>query len=163
MGGDSGGNLAAAVALHATTSGLKKPAFQFLLYPAVDATTRRRSRDLFGNGFLLSDRDMDWFIDHYLPDVERRREPQLSVLLAEDFTGLPPAYVVTAGFDPLRDEGEEYARQLAKAGVPVISRRFEDLIHGFINMRPIGGRFQEAMCEIAGTLRAALLLQRTGQ
>ncbi|KEI43662.1 MAG: alpha/beta hydrolase [Saccharopolyspora rectivirgula] len=164
VGGDSaGGNLAAAVALHATTSGLKKPAFQFLLYPAVDATTRRRSRDLFGNGFLLSDRDMDWFIDHYLPDVERRREPQLSVLLAEDFTGLPPAYVVTAGFDPLRDEGEEYARQLAKAGVPVISRRFEDLIHGFINMRPIGGRFQEAMCEIAGTLRAALLLQRTGQ
>ncbi|MEV0704224.1 alpha/beta hydrolase [Saccharopolyspora sp. NPDC050389] len=161
VGGDSaGGNLAAAVALHATRSGPAKPVFQLLIYPAVDATTRRRSRELFSNGFLLTDGDMDWFMDHYLPEEAARHDPRLSVLLAEDLSGLPTAHVVTAGFDPLRDEGEEYARRLAEAGVPVIARRFPDLIHGFVNLRPIGGRFQEALFEIVGTLRAGLELQK---
>jgi acetyl esterase len=161
VGGDSaGGNLAASVALHATRAGLTKPVFQLLIYPAVDATTRRRSREIFGNGFLLTDGDMDWFMDHYQPDVDARKDPRLSVLLAEDLSGLPAAYVVTAGFDPLRDEGEAYAQRLAKAGVPVVVRRFPDLLHGFANLRPIGDRFQEALFEIVGTLRAGLALQR---
>ncbi|MEV0053801.1 alpha/beta hydrolase [Saccharopolyspora shandongensis] len=161
VGGDSaGGNLAASVALHATRSGSAKPVFQLLIYPAVDATARRRSRELFANGFLLTDGDMDWFMNHYVPEEDVRHDPRLSVLLAEDLSGLPTAHVVTAGFDPLRDEGEEYARRLAEAGVPVIARRFPDLIHGFANLRPIGGRFQEALFEIVGTLRAGLELQK---
>jgi acetyl esterase len=161
VGGDSaGGNLAASVALHATRSGLPKPVFQLLIYPAVDATTRRRSRELFANGFLLTDGDMDWFMNHYVPEVTARHDPRLSVLLADDLSGLPAAHVVTAGFDPLRDEGEAYAQRLADSGVPVISRRFPDLIHGFANLRPIGGRFQEALFEIVGTLRAGLELQK---
>ncbi|PKW13760.1 alpha/beta hydrolase [Saccharopolyspora spinosa] len=162
VGGDSaGGNLATSVALHATRSGLVKPVFQLLIYPAVDATTRRRSRELFGKGFLLTDGDMNWFMDHYAPDLDVRHDPRLSVLLAEDLSGLPAAHIVTAGFDPLRDEAEAYAQRLADAGVPVIARRFPDLIHGFANLRPIGGRFQEALFEIVGTLRAALSLQKT--
>lgn len=162
VGGDSaGGNLAAAVAQHATRNAWSKPVLQLLLYPAVDATTRRRSRDLFGNGFLLTDTDMDWFMDNLAPDVEMRDDPRLSVLLAEDLSGLPTAYVVTAGFDPLRDEGERYAQQLSEAGCPVVHRRFADLIHGFVNMRQLGGRFHEAMVEVAGTVRAALQLEGT--
>ncbi|CAL99639.1 acetyl esterase [Saccharopolyspora erythraea NRRL 2338] len=160
VGGDSaGGNLAAVVAYHAARSGLPKPSLQLLLYPAVDATKRRRSRELFGEGFLLTDRDMDWFMDHYAPDVGERGDDRLSVLLAEDLTGLSPAYVVTAGFDPLRDEGRAYAERLAEDGVPVIERCFDDLIHGFASLRRAGGRFGEAMFEIAGTLRAALALR----
>lgn len=159
VGGDSaGGNLAAAVAVHATHSELPQPAFQLLVYPATDATVRRRSRELFGNGFVISDHDMDWFLDHYLSDVQHKADPTLSVLLNEDLSGLPPAYVVTTGFDPLRDEGEAYAKKLTEAGVPVIARRFSDLTHGFLNLRIPGTRFQEALFEIAGTVRAVLAL-----
>ncbi|MCI2422011.1 alpha/beta hydrolase [Saccharopolyspora sp. K220] len=161
VGGDSaGGNLAASVALHATRSGLPKPVFQLLIYPATEGVTRHRSRELFGNGFLLTDHDMDWFMDHYVPDLDARQDPRLSVLRADDLSGLPPAYVVTAGFDPLRDEAEAYAKRLADAGVTVLSRRFPDLIHGFANLRTIGNRFQEALFEIVGTLRAGLELQK---
>lgn len=159
VGGDSaGGNLAAAVAQHATRTDIKKPVLQALLYPAVDASVRRHSRELFGEGFLLTDGDMDWFMDQYQPDRGERGDPRVSVLLAEDLTGLPPAYVVTAGFDPLRDEGEEYVRRLAEAGVPVISRRFPDLMHGFLNLYGAGGRFQEALFEIIGSIRTGLAL-----
>ena len=160
VGGDSaGGNLAAVVSYHASRFEQVKPVFQLLIYPAVDATTRRRSRELFGNGFLLTDSDMDWFMDHYAPEVGERGDHRLSVLLAEDLSGLPPAYVVTAGFDPLRDEGQAYAQRLREAGVPVVDRCFTDLIHGFINLRQAGSRFQEAMVEIVGTLRAGLALR----
>ncbi len=159
VGGDSaGGNLAAVVAQQATRAGIKKPVLQMLIYPAVDASVRRRSRELFGNGFLLTDGDMDWFMNSYQPDVTRRGDPRVSVLLADDLGDQPPAYVVTAGFDPLRDEGEEYVRRLREAGVQVVHRRFDDLIHGFANLLGAGGRFQEAMFEIVGSLRAALAL-----
>lgn len=159
VGGDSaGGNLAASVAYQTSRSGGPRPAFQLLIYPAVDATARRRSREIFGNGLLLTDEDMTWFMDHYVPEVADRSDERLSVLLAEDLSGLPPAYVATAGFDPLRDEGEEYARRLAEAGVPVVARRFDDLIHGFANLRQAGTRFTEACSEIAGALRTGLAL-----
>ncbi|TDD08145.1 alpha/beta hydrolase [Saccharopolyspora terrae] len=161
VGGDSaGGNLAAAVALQTTRSGEQKPVMQLLLYPAVDATRRRRSRELFGNGFLLTDHDMTWFMDQYSPVESERGDPRLSVLLADDLTELPTAYVVTCGFDPLRDEGEAYAKALSDAGVPVVARRFPDLIHGFANIRPVGHRFEEALFEIVGTVRAALDLRK---
>ncbi|WP_181188325.1 alpha/beta hydrolase [Actinopolyspora mortivallis] len=159
VGGDSaGGNLAAVVAQHALANGLKSPVLQFLLYPAVDASTRRRSRDLFGNGLLLTDEDMDWFMDMYQPDRDARTDPRLSVLLNGELEGLAPTVLVTAGFDPLRDEGEEYGRRLAEAGVPVVSRRFPDLIHGFANLFGASPRLREAMFETVGHLRAGLAL-----
>jgi acetyl esterase len=160
VGGDSaGGNMAAVVSLEETREGTR-PLFQLLLYPAVDATKRRRSRELFGEGFLLTDSDMDWFLDHYHPDRTKRDDPRLSVLLADDLSGLPPAHVVTGGFDPLRDEGEAFAARLVEAGVPVITRRYSDLIHGFASLRQVSTRFHEALSEIVGTVRAGMALGR---
>lgn len=157
VGGDSaGGNLAAVVAQDTTRRGAAAPAFQLLFYPGVDATVRRRSRELFGRGFFLTDEHMTWFLDHYAPPEADRTDPRLSPLLAEDLSGLPPTYVATAGFDPLRDEGEAYAQRLAEAGVPVALSRQADLIHGYVNFLGIGRRFTEATAEAAGALRVGL-------
>ncbi|GAA2599999.1 alpha/beta hydrolase [Actinomadura fulvescens] len=156
VGGDSaGGNLAAVVGRTAEPA----PAFALLFYPATDLSGHRRSRELFAEGFYLTDPDMTWFSDHYIPQ-ERRTEPNASPLLADDLGGFPPTYLATAGFDPLRDEGEEFAHRLADAGVPVVLRRHEDLIHGFANMGALGGRFAEAVSEAAGALRMGLAMAR---
>ncbi|KOX32502.1 alpha/beta hydrolase [Saccharothrix sp. NRRL B-16348] len=161
LGGDSaGGNLAAVTALHA---GEVKPVFLLLFYPAVDASVRRRSRELFGNGFFLTDEKMDWFLDHYAPAREAHTDPRLSVLLAEDLSGLPPTYLATAGFDPLRDEGEAFAEKLARQGVPVVLRRYEGLFHGYANILGVGGVFREAVAEAVGSLRTGLALANTRQ
>jgi acetyl esterase len=159
VGGDSAGaNLAASVCVQATKNG-SRPVFQLLFYPTTDSTTRRRSRDLFADGFFLTDDDMTWFLDHYCPDIETRSDPRISVLLAEDLRGLPPAYVATAGFDPLRDEGNAYADRLREAGVPVVKRQHDDLIHGFVSFLNLGTRFREAVSEAAGALRTGLALR----
>lgn len=161
VGGDSaGGNLAAVVAQHATREG-RAPAFQLLLYPAVDGTRRRRSREIFGDGFFLTDENITWFLDHYAPADVDRSDPKLSPLLTPDLRGLPPAYVATAGFDPLRDEGEAYAERLAAAGVPTALRRHADLIHGFANFLALGRRFPEAVSEAAGALQVGLSRSET--
>ncbi|MFE0511271.1 alpha/beta hydrolase [Streptomyces sp. NPDC058964] len=157
VGGDSaGGNLAAVTAQLATRRGGPAPAFQLLFYPATDASRHRRSRALFADGFFLTSADMDWFADHYAPESVDRTDPRLSPLLAADLTGLPPAYIATAGFDPLRDEGEAYARSLSEAGVTVALSRQPDLFHGYVNFLGIGRRFREATAEAAGALRLAL-------
>ena len=154
MGGDSaGGNLAAAVCLAARDGGGPAPAFQLLLYPAVDLTRRRPSRDLFADGLQLTDTDIEWYRGQYLPDEADLQNPLASPLLAESLEGLPPAYVATAGFDPLRDEGEDYARALPAAGVPASCRRHEGLVHGFANYTRIVPAAREAMLETAGALR----------
>ncbi|MFD7658574.1 alpha/beta hydrolase [Actinosynnema sp. NPDC059797] len=161
LGGDSaGGNLAAVTALGA---GEVKPVFLLLFYPAVDASVRRRSRDLFGRGFFLTDEKMDWFLDHYAPSRESHTDPRLSVLLAEDLSGLPPTYLATAGFDPLRDEGEAFAAKLAEQGVPVVLRRHPGLFHGFANILGVGGVFREAVAEAVGSLRTGLALANARQ
>ena len=160
VGGDSaGGNLAAVVCLDALRLGGPRPVFQLLFYPATDPSVRRRSRDLFGDGFFLTDDDMTWFIDHYCPDVSARTDPRVAVLLAEDLRGLPPAYLATAGFDPLRDEGNAFADRLREAGVPVVKRQHDDLIHGYVNFISLGSRFREAVSEAAGALRTGLALR----
>jgi acetyl esterase len=160
IGGDSaGGNLAASVCLRSMEAGGQRPVFQLLFYPATDATTRRRSRDVFAEGFFLTDDDMTWYLDHYCPDLEQRHDPRISVLLAEDLRGLPPAYIATAGFDPLRDEGNAFADRLREAGVPVVKRQHDDLIHGFVNFVNLGTRFREAVSEAAGALRTGLALR----
>jgi acetyl esterase len=156
VAGDSaGGNLAAVVSQLASRDGGPAPSVQLLIYPVVDFTTRRRSRELFGEGFLLSNREMDWFEDNYLgPERAQAGDPRASPLLADDLSGLPPALIVTAAFDPLRDEGEEYARALRKAGTPVLLRRFPGLIHGFIGAVGVSRICQDAVVEIAGATRA---------
>lgn len=162
VGGDSaGGNLAAVVAQQTTQRGGPAPTLQVLIYPEVDFTVRRRSRQLFAEGFFLSDDDMNWFEGHYVPEGTDKGDPRLSPLRSLDLTGLPPAYIVTAGFDPLRDAGEAYAGALEQAGVPVVLRRHEDLIHGFLNFTELGARFREATLEIASALRTGLALART--
>ena len=164
LGGDSaGGNLAAVTALRAAQAGGPTPVFLLLLYPAVDASTRRRSRELFGNGFFLTDAKMDWFRDHYAPDAESWVDPRLSVLLADGLSALPPTYLATAGFDPLRDEGEAFAAKLTEAGVPVVLRRYEGLFHGYANVLGVGGIFREAVSEAVGALRTGLALANARQ
>jgi acetyl esterase len=156
VGGDSaGGTLAATTAIAAAREGLPLT-FQLLIYPAADMTTKTESRHMFGRGFYLTDEFMDLAKAHYLPDGSRWADPEVSPLLGDVPSGLAPAYVVTAGFDPLRDEGEAYARKLAEAGVEVELRRFPDQIHGFINVLSAGRTTRAATAEIAARLGAGL-------
>jgi acetyl esterase len=157
VGGDSGGgNLAAVTCVLARDSGGPRPAMQLLLYPSTDATGGQRSRQLFAEGFMLTTADLEWFEGHYLPDPAAREDPRVSVLRAEDLSGLPPAFVVTAGFDPLRDEGEAYAERMREAGVPVALRRHAGLIHSFANMTAVSRTARAAMLEVSGALRMGL-------
>ncbi|WP_410637265.1 alpha/beta hydrolase [Amycolatopsis sp. lyj-346] len=157
VGGDSaGGNLAAVTAQQAVRRGGPVPAFQLLIYPATDFARRYRSQDLFAEDLFLTDVHMKWFEGHYVPEGTDLTDPRLSPLHAADLSDLPPALVVTAGFDPLRDEGEAYAEKLREAGVDVALRRHDDLIHGFINFTGVGTRFREALAETAGALRQGL-------
>jgi acetyl esterase/lipase len=156
VGGDSaGGNLAAVVAQQSRGGG-PQPAFQLLIYPVTDYGAELPSRHLFARGYLLTERDIEWYRSNYLGSEDDARDPRVSPLLAEDLDGLPPAYVATAGFDPLRDEGEEYARRLRDAGVPVTLRRFPGTVHGFVNMVGLGERFLTPLREIAAALRWGL-------
>ena len=157
VGGDSaGGNLAAVVSLLARAGGGAMPAMQLLIYPPTDSAGDLPSRRLFANGFMLTKGDMDNFESHYLPPGTDATDPRVSILLAPDLEGLPPAYVTTAGFDPLRDEGEAYALRMREAGVQVALRRHPGLIHGFANMTAISRSSLAAMLEIAGALRMGL-------
>ncbi|MGS0688565.1 alpha/beta hydrolase fold domain-containing protein [Nakamurella sp. GG22] len=159
MGGDSaGGNLAAVVTHLAVRAGRPAPAFLLLFYPACDAAHRSPSRHLFAKGFFLTEADVDWFCDKYLPAGVDRSDPRASILLAPDLSGMPAGYLVTAGFDPLRDEGEMFAHRLREAGARMTLRREPDLIHGFASMIGISGRSREAVAQAAGALRVGLTL-----
>jgi acetyl esterase len=157
VAGDSaGGNLAAVVSQLARDAGGPCPAAQLLIYPATDLSTKRASVKLFSTGFFLTERDMDWYKSHYAPDRSLWLDPRTSPLLAESLRGLPPAIVATAGFDVLRDEGEEYARRLKDAGVRVELRRIAGQIHGFANATGVSPAARSAMQGIAGALRGLL-------
>ena len=163
VAGDSAGaNLAAVVCRLARDEGGPTPAFQVLIYPVIDLSAKRRSHELFGEGFFLTSEEMDWYRGHYLASEQDRTDPRASPILVADLSGLPPALLVTAGFDPLRDEGEDYATRLREAGVEVRLRREPDLVHGFISAVGLGGRAREAGLEIAAALRTALA-QGAGQ
>ncbi len=157
VGGDSaGGNLAAGAAIAAALEGLPL-AFQLLVYPLTDATHETRSMDLFADlGLYLTRGYIDVAESSYLPDLRDRTDPRVSVLFEKIPEGLAPAYLATAGFDPLRDEGEAYARLLSEAGVPVELRRFPDLIHSFFNVLGPSRRNRAAVAEMAVRLGAAL-------
>ncbi|NMO05133.1 alpha/beta hydrolase [Gordonia sp. TBRC 11910] len=134
VAGDSaGGNLAAVVCQQVRGDDVV-PRHQLLIYPVTDLVGATASHDEFATGFFLTKSEMDWFTDQYVPDVGQRTDPRASPLRATDLTGLPPAHVVVAGFDPLRDEGIAYADALRAAGVPVTFERAGGMIHGFVNM-----------------------------
>ncbi len=159
VGGDSaGGNLSAVVCHLLIRAGEQAPVFQLLLYPATDGAGEYRSRELFSDGFFLTEAQMAWFSAQYIGDADPL-DTRLSILRAEDLTGLPPALVITAGFDPLRDEGEAYAAALREAGNRVALRRFPGLIHGFANAATVSRVSRDALIEVAGATRALLSIE----
>lgn len=158
VGGDSaGGLLSVTTAIQAAEAGLPM-AFQLLIYPAVDFLTRTRSKELFGGGgFFLTDEGMDRLTGWYFPDAAAKSEPLGSPGQRADLpAGLAPAFVATAGFDPLRDEGEAYADFMRKSGVEVEAKRYPSMIHGFFNIVGVGRDCRANAADIADKLRAAL-------
>jgi acetyl esterase len=152
VGGDSaGGNLAAIMAQRSRQRGGPPIAFQALIYPVTDADLDNASYTAEENQLMLSRESMVWFWDHYLPDVARRAEPDASPLRATDLAGLPPAIVLTAEYDVLRDEGEAYADALEAAGVPVDRQRVPGQMHGFFTLLMVPGH-EEAIELIATSL-----------
>ena len=136
-GASAGGNLAAVVARRAAHAGGPQIALQVLIYPVTDCDLSALSYTDPDNQLLLTAESMEWFWDHYAPEVAARAHPDASPLRAPVLLGLPPAIVITAEHDVLRDEGELYATQLMKAQVPVRFRRFDGQMHGFFTM--VGG------------------------
>ncbi|MEA2436800.1 MAG: hypothetical protein QOF65_1356 [Thermoleophilaceae bacterium] len=155
VGGDSaGGNLSTVTAQARRDSDI---AAQLLIYPAADLANEYPSMEENGEGLFLTRDDMDWFHHHYLgEDESARSDPRASPLLADDLSGLPPALVYTAQYDPLRDAGDAYAEALSAAGVKVIHRRFDGLIHGFFGLGPLSRAAQAAIDQICDDLRGVL-------
>jgi acetyl esterase len=153
VGGDSaGGNLSAGVA----QARRNRLAAQLLIYPTTDFVTEHPSMDENGEGLFLTRADMDWFHGHYLGgDEALRSDPRASPALG-DLQGLPPALIYTAQYDPLRDDGNAYAEALSAAGVKVVHRCFEGLIHGFFALGPLSSAAQAAVDEICSDLRSAM-------
>lgn len=135
VGGDSAGGAVAAVVCQAMRDAKEQgPAFQMLIYPATDSSRESGSRQEFAEGYFLSKGLMDWFWKAYVPAGTDLADLRLSPLLAKDFTGLPPAFVLTAGYDPLRDEGRAYADRLIDAGVKTTYVNYPGTIHGFFSL-----------------------------
>jgi acetyl esterase len=154
VGGDSaGGNLAAVAALMARDRGGPPLSFQLLVYPVTDHDLDTPSYRQNADGYLLTREAMRWFWNHYLGGTGAGHHPYASPLRAERLTGLPPALVQTAEFDPLRDEGEAYAWRLRAAGVPVTLTRYPGMIHGFLRMLNHLDQARVALREAAAALR----------
>jgi len=157
VGGDSaGGNLAAVVSLLSRDRGGPSLKFQLLIYPLVDFYDQSPSMQQYSEDHFLTRAGMDWFTRNYLPSREAGLEPSASPLHAANFRGLPPAMIITAECDPLRDQGEAYARKLEGAGVPVELKRYEGMIHPFFQFGGILDTARVAMKDAALALRRAL-------
>jgi acetyl esterase len=158
VGGDSaGGYLSAVTAIRAAEAGLSVR-YQLLIYPLANMAEKSDSRRIFGEGFFLTTTFMDLAESSYLHEHHDRRDPMISMHFHEKFPpNLAPAFVATAGFDPLRDEGEAYAQRLAEHGVEVEMKRYPGFIHGFANIVGVGRTNRAAMAEIALRLRRALV------
>jgi acetyl esterase len=155
IGGDSaGGNLAAVTALQARDQGLLLR-YQVLLCPVTDCTMAWPSYHEYGEGYLLTRDDMDWFIGHYLSGRQAAQDPRVSPLYASSLRGVAPALIITAEFDPLRDEGEAYGERLRDADVEVEVRRFDGQVHGFFGLSSITSVAEEAIDLVTARLRGA--------
>jgi acetyl esterase len=159
VGDSAGGNLAAVVALRAREEGAPRIAFQGLIYPAVEHGWDTASAHENAEGYLLQRESMRWFWNHYIPDKSVVDDWRVSPLRASDHSGLPPAFIATAEFDPLRDDGRAYAAKLHDAGVPVTYACYEGMIHGFYWMQGVADGARRLHADLADQLRAALTSQ----
>ena len=156
VGGDSaGGNLAAVVALMARDKGDPPLVYQLLIYPATDQRCELPSHERNGEGYLLTKEGIRFFRGGYLPDEKDRTDWRASPLLAASHAHLPPALVLTAGYDPLVDEGRAYAERLAKADVAVSYREYSDMVHGFVLFGGVVDAANAAVAECCERLRGA--------
>ena len=154
VGGDSmGGNFSAIIAQEMQREDKPLPAMQLLIYPAIDLVEEFPSRKEFSQTFSLSTDTMDWFMQEYLPEGFDKSDRMLSPGQTGHLDGLPPAIVITAGHDPLCDEGDDYARRLKDAGVPVIHKRYDNLAHAFTAFTLISPGSRKACLEIADMVR----------
>jgi acetyl esterase len=154
VGGDSaGGNLAAVVSQASASGVVPRPAFQLLIYPVTDLGCDTRSYDVFGDGYFLTRDVMLWFRSHYLSDLAEIEDPRVSPLRGEVRHALPPALVMTAGFDPLLDEGRAYAEKMRAAGTDVAYRCYEPLIHGFASVTGAVPAARAALRDATAALR----------
>ncbi len=161
VGGDSaGGNLAAGICLAAKDRGGLPIAFQLLVYPvtAVDFSTGSYKQN--ADGYLLTMDGMKWYWNHYLSSDADASNPYAAPLAAKDLSGLPPALVITAEFDPLRDEGEAYAKKLRDAGVAATATRYDGMIHGFFGMSAVLDKGAQAVAQASSALMAAFAAQK---
>jgi acetyl esterase len=157
IGGDSAGGNLSAVTAQAWRGRSPELKAQLLLYPTTDMANERPSVHENGEGLLLTRDDMEWFHGHYLGgDDELASDPRVSPALASDLSGLPPAIVATAEYDPLRDDGDAYAEALSAAGVRVLHRRFDGLVHGFFALGPLSAAAQSAIEQVCDDLREIL-------
>jgi acetyl esterase len=156
VGGDSaGGNLAAAVALMARDAGMTL-AYQLLIYPQLDLACDRPSHRLFAEGYMLTATSIAWFIGNYVRSVADIADWRASPLRAPSLAGVAPAFIVTAGFDPLRDEGAAYAERLAQSGVPARHAPYDGMIHGFAGMGRVIDAANRMLAEAGKALGEAL-------
>lgn len=153
VGDSSGGNLAAIVPRELTRQGIR-PAFQVLIYPMLDATASSASYRELGTGYGFTREKSLWYFGQYLPTGSNRRDPRISPLFEPDLSGLPPTLVISAEYDPLRDEGESYAHAIRDAGGDAELRRYNGMIHGFIQMTGLVDAAQQVQADIAAWVSA---------
>ncbi len=154
-GESAGGNLAAGVTLMARDRGEFALIYQLLIYPATQYQSHTASFHQYGENYFLTADSINWFWHHYLPSPTEGKNPYASPLLAENLANLPPGLIVTAEFDPLRDEGEIYGDRLREAGVEIKTIRYDGTIHGFINFAKFLPLGQTALKEIGAILQTA--------
>lgn len=152
-GENSGGNIAAVLTHEVRDEIHPQISFQVLIYPQTDLTCSTLSHQEFDKGYLLEKESIDWYKQQYIGLEHTPEDPRISPLLATDHSSLPPALIITAEFDPLRDEGESYAQKLQEAGVPVTLHRYDGMVHGFFQMGGILDDARLAMQEVGETLK----------
>ncbi len=156
VGGDSaGGNLSALLAVRARDNGGPALRYQLLVYPATDLTMSYPSHAENGEGYMLTNDATAWFLGHYLGPDQDAKHPSLSPHHTGDLSGVAPAFIITAEFDPLRDEGEAYAARLRDSGVAADLCRYDGMIHGFFQMGGVTPVADSAVSDAASRVRAA--------
>ena len=156
VGGDSaGGNLAAVVSWMAKDRGGPPICYQLLIYPITDFSFTTPSYIDYADGYLLTQKAMEWYWKHYLNAPDEGHHPYCSIMRAAYLQGLPPALIITAEFDPLRDEGEAYGRRLKESGVQAEIRRYDGMIHGFLFMDAALPQGRQGLKDCAAALRLA--------
>lgn len=157
VGGDSaGGNIATLIALSLRGNVQGEPALQLLIYPALQPFGSAPSHEKFGNGYALDTADVEFFISSYVQDHPNPQDPRIWPLLADDISGTPPAYIITAGQDPLQDDGIAYAEALKSVGVAVTHQHYPSMTHGFCSMTALSPVALQALEDAARQVGAML-------